>query len=99
MDGNEFPKLMKTLCIMLVIVAILGIIAIVATNSNDNFDLADYQTKWHTVAEDETLWELGTYCKAEDDDVRDWIKAVKDLNNMTGSGLIAGDYIKIYISK
>lgn len=99
MSANEFTRLMKTLCVVLAIITILGVIAIVATKSNDKFDTADYTTKWHIVEKGETLWELGTYCKAEGDDVREWIKAVKDLNGMSGSGLTAGDYIKIYVAK
>lgn len=99
MDGKEFPRLMKTLCIMLAIVAVLGIIAIVVTNSNDKFDTANYYTKTIKVEKGDTLWELGSMYKAEGDNIRDWIKAVKDHNYMTGSGLTAGDYIIIYIAK
>ena len=92
-------KELKVMVIFLIVFAIFGFICVAINNSQDHFDTADYQTKWHTVEKGETLWEIGSYCKAEGDDVRDWIKAVKDLNGMSGSGLTAGDYIKIYVAK
>lgn len=81
------------------IIAFAITMALTYYKSQDNFDTTDYQTKWHTVEKGETLWELGTYCKAEGDDVREWISAVKKLNGMSSSGLTAGDYIKIYVAK
>lgn len=70
----------------------------VACNSH-SFDTNNYTTKMHYVEKGETLWELGTYCKADGDDVRDWISAVKSLNGMSTSGLTEGTYIRIYIAK
>lgn len=63
----------------------------------DKFDPDNYHKVSHQVDKGETLWELGSFCKRPDDDVREWIKAVKDLNGMSSSGLVAGDYITIYV--
>jgi len=87
------------LIVLTLIIAFAITMAITYYKSQNNFDTADYTTKWHTVERGETLWELGTYCKAEDDDVREWISAVKKLNGMSSAGLTAGDYIKIYVAK
>ena len=37
--------------------------------------------------------------KKADDDVRDWIKAVKDINSLTSSSIIANEYITILVPK
>jgi len=63
----------------------------------DKFDSDNYHKVNHKVDKGETLWELGSFCKSPDDDVREWIKAVKELNGMSSSGLVAGDYITIYV--
>ena len=97
MNGNEFPRLMKGLCVGLAILIILGVFVIVAQNSNNKFDTTNYHTKTIKIEKGDTLWELGSFCKSPDDDVRDWIKAVKELNGMSSSGLVAGDYIIIYV--
>ena len=99
MNGNAFIGLMKGLCVGLAILIILGVFVIVAQNSNNKFDTANYHTKTIKIEKGDTLWELGSMYKAEEDNIRDWIKAVKDRNYMTGSGLMAGDYITIYIAK
>lgn len=94
---------MKKTIYAILIICILAFLAnacwIIIKSNNSKFDTTNYTTKWHTVEKGETLWELGTYCKAEGDDVREWISAVKKLNGMSGSGLTAGDYIKIYVAK
>jgi uncharacterized membrane protein len=92
-------KELKTMVIFLIVFAIFGFICVAINNSQDHFDTADYTTKWHTVEKGETLWELGIYYKAESDDAREWISAVKKLNEMSNSSLTAGDDIKIYVAK
>ena len=91
---------MKKAILAIVIIYILSAITVYfINNSAPAFDTANYIIKWHTVEKGETLWELGTVYKAEGDDVRNWINAVKKLNGMSNANLIAGEIIKIYVVK
>ena len=93
-------KIAYTICALLIVAILVaaGIGAVEWANES-KFDTADYYTKTIKIEKGDTLWELGSIYKAEGDDVRDWIKAVKNRNYMSDSGLTAGDYITIYIAK
>lgn len=90
--------LMAIIAVVLIVVSIVLVVNTIV-NGMEKFDTANYYTKTIKVEKGDTLWELGSMYKAEGDNIRDWIKAVKDRNYMTGSGLTAGDYITVYIAK
>lgn len=90
--------LMAIIAVMLIVVSIVMVVNTVV-NGMQKFDTANYYTKTIKIEKGDTLWELGSMYKVEGDNIRDWIKAVKKLNGMSGSGLTAGDYIKIYVAK
>lgn len=90
--------LMAIIAVVLIVISIVMVVNTVV-NGMEKFDTANYYTKTIKVEKGDTLWELGSMYKAEGDNIRDWIKAVKDRNYMTSSGLTAGDYITIYIAK
>ena len=90
--------LMAIIAVVLIVVSIVMVVNTVV-NGMEKFDTTNYYTKTIKVEKGDTLWELGSMYKAEGDNIRDWIKAVKDRNYMTSSGLTTGDYITIYIAK
>lgn len=90
----------KVIAVLISIIAIVVVIAVaVAAGDHGEIDTHDYYTKSVRVEKGDTLWEFGSMYKAEDDDIREWIHAVKELNGMTSSGLVAGEYIRVYVAK
>lgn len=93
-------KEVKVGCIMMLIAVILLIVITACANiEEEKFNTADYYTEMYYINKGDTLWEIGQEYKAKNDNLSDWISAVKSLNGMTSSGLIAGQYIRIYVAK
>ena len=84
------------MCLVIVGIAVL----LIATScKNNSFDQANYIVKVYEVEKGDSLWLLGMHFKDENDNVQNWIEAVKDLNRMTSAGLTVGDCIYVYVAK
>jgi hypothetical protein len=99
---------MKTIISNILTVLIISAIAIsvvcicvtraVELNDIHTIDKSEYRISEHYITENDTLWELGKKYIQEDDELKAWISAVKELNNIEDSSLRIGDTIKIYIA-
>lgn len=85
--------------IIFVTIAVISCIVIATRDNNKGFVKEDYYTKTYEVQQGDTLWEIGSCYKKSDDNVRDWIKAVKEINAKSTSSIEAGDYITILVPK
>ena len=83
----------KCVIVIFLVTIILSAIIENFTFSKDRYEVADYQIK-----SGDTLWQIGVEHKAEEDDVRDWIDEVIELNGGISS-LRPGQHIHIYTAK
>lgn len=96
-------KLSNILTVLVVIVAVVGTICLCGMRAQElhdtySIETADYDIIEYEVAPNDTLWNLGQDLKQEDDNLRAWIDAVKDLNQFSDSCLQEGDIIQLYIA-
>lgn len=99
MFSTKEKAVVKYIFIVIFLMATLVCIIAVAKNNAQPFDKNNYYTKSYCVIKGDTLWEIGEQYKLEEDDVRDWIKAVKEINGMSSSSVKVNDYITILIPK
>lgn len=92
--------LLGTLLIILVIATLtVCIIRAQAIQALHNIDENDYNVITYCIGPSDTLWDLGQCFKHDSDELRSWIDAVKDLNDMENSNLIVGKTIQLYSAK
>ena len=84
---------------VMIVLFIISAIVLINRNNEEKFSINDYRKTTYCVKSGDTLWEIGSMYKKADDDVRDWIKAVKDINSLTSSSIIANEYITILVPK
>ena len=78
----------------LIVIAIIGTGFAIGTEDKPKYEIRyDY-----TVKEGDTLWDLGKENIGEEEDVRDWIRKVQDINgiNINEEPLHAGQKLVIY---
>lgn len=90
-------KAILVCCAMILLICIVAGIG-ASRIYNNKFDTTDYHKITYHVVKGDTLWELGKEYKQNDDDVRDWVRAVRKLNYMSSAILTAGEVIYIYVA-
>ena len=90
----------KALLVCCAMVVVIYVVAGIGASRiyNKEFDTANYHKITYRVVKGDTLWELGKEYKQNDDDVRDWVQAVRKLNYMSSASLTAGEVIYIYVA-
>ena len=75
------------LCILVVLVLLAG---------RTDFEGNDFHKEEYVVKYQDTLWSIGKKCVGENIDVREWISAVKSLNDIN-SNIYPGQVIFVYV--
>lgn len=82
--------------IIIFILLMFIIFTIVISPNKENFNSEEYHIEKYTVKSEDTLWTIGRDCIGDNADVRDWVKAVKTVNNIT-SNIYPGQSIVVYV--
>lgn len=96
---NKRNALIGALVLLAIVITYIFALSIYNHNQERQFAVSDYKVIYYNVEKGDTLWQLAKEYKAEDDDVREWVDAVKVLNFTNSSTLTAGTCIKIYVVK
>ena len=93
-------NIITVLIITAVLISIVCVCVMRAQELNATYqiDTSEYEVTEYYIRQGDTLWTLGQDLKHENDDLRAWIAAVKELNQMEDSCIKAGEIIKIYIA-
>ena len=83
------------LIIVTIILIILAVFMIVCS-PKDTFNSKDYHIEKYTIHSGDTLWTIGKECNGDSADIREWVYAVKDLNNIS-SNIYPGQSINVYV--
>lgn len=78
------------------ILFMLIIFTMIISPNKENFNSEEYHTEKYIVKSEDTLWTIGRDCISDNADVRDWIKAVEIINNIT-SNIYPGQSIIVYV--
>lgn len=98
--SNKEKKAIAYIALVVMLISIMACaVVLINRNSDNKFSLENYHKTSYCIKKGDTLWELGNSFKQEYDDVRDWVRAVKEINGMTSSSIEANDYITILIAK
>lgn len=84
----------KRMILTIIAVIIISMLTITAKSSRTSY--TERQTEEIYINRGETLWTLGRKYCSENEDVRDWISAVKQLNGMKSGTVYAGQTITVY---
>ena len=97
---NIISDIITIVVIAAILVSIVCVCVMRAQELNATYqiDTSEYEVTEYYIRQGDTLWTLGQDLKHENDEVRAWIAAVKELNQMEDSCIKAGDVIKVYIA-
>lgn len=79
-----------------IIIFLFILIIIFSMFNKTNFDGKDFYKEEYIVKYQDTLWSIGKKCVGEKIDVREWISAVKSLNNIDAN-IYPGQVIFVYV--
>lgn len=80
-----------------VIIFLFILIIIISLFNETNFDGENFHKEEYVVKYQDTLWSIGKKCIGETVDIREWISAVKSLNEID-SNIYPGQVISVYVS-
>lgn len=78
-----------------IIIFLFILVIIISLFNGTNFDGEDFYKEEYVVKYQDTLWSIGKKCVGEKVDIREWISAVKSLNNIDAN-IYPGQVIIIY---
>jgi hypothetical protein len=78
-----------------IIIFLFILVIIISLFNGINFDGEDFHKEEYVVKYQDTLWSIGKKCVGEKVDIREWISAVKSLNNIDAN-IYPGQVITIY---
>jgi len=81
-------------CVIIFLLIVL-IFVTIALGRND-FEGEDFHKEEYVVKYQDTLWSIGKHCVGESVDVREWISAIKSINNI-GNDIYPGQTIVVYV--
>ena len=79
-----------------IIIFLFILIIIFSMFNKTNFDGKDFYKEEYIVKYQDTLWSIGKKCVGEEIDVREWISAVKSLNDIDAN-IYPGQVIIVYM--
>ena len=79
-----------------IIIFLFILIIIFSMFNKTNFDGKDFHKEEYVVKYQDTLWSIGKKCAGEEIDVREWISAVKSLNDIDAN-IYPGQVIIVYM--
>ena len=79
-----------------IIIFLFILVIIISLFNGTNFDGKDFHKEEYIVKYQDTLWSIGKKCVGEEIDVREWISAVKSLNNIDAN-IYPGQIIIVYM--
>lgn len=80
-----------------IIIFLFILVIIISLFNWTNFDGEDFHKEEYVVKYQDTLWSIGKKCIGEKVDIREWISAVKSLNNIDAN-IYPGQVISVYVS-
>lgn len=89
---HKVSTFLRCTIIFLFIVTILLSIAL----SGPNFEGKDFRKEQYVVKSQDTLWSIGKKCVDDEIDVREWISAVRHINEIDAN-IYPGQVIIVYV--
>jgi nucleoid-associated protein YgaU len=86
---------MKKIYIFCAIIIFIAILFVIVSPGKTNFNSKDFHTEKYIVKSGDTLWTIGKRCVGENVDIREWIKAIEIINNITAN-IYPGQSIIVY---
>jgi len=86
-------KLVRSILILLGVVIVTMFVAM-----SPSYSKITPQYELITVAQGDTLWSISSQYAGEDEDIREYINEIKELNNLTKSSIREGQQIKVRVS-
>jgi LysM repeat protein len=92
--GTTGPRVHPVIRVLVLLTAVLTLLVVVLSGGAEA-DARPQQTALHVVQSGDTLWSLASRHTPAGGDVWATVEVIKDLNDLEGSGLFAGDQLVV----